>query len=68
MIIAGMDVARFNMSYFPISKLEETVLNLKLAAKECNRQIGIMVDLIGASVKTLGHENEQTEVIVTEGD
>lgn len=27
-----------------------------------------MVDLIGASVKTLGHENEQTEVIVTEGD
>jgi len=68
MIKAGMDVARFNMCYFKTDQLEASVVMLRKASKECGKYIGVVVDLIGPSIKTLEHDNEEAEVFLNEGD
>lgn len=57
MIERGMDIARLNMNYFELYEQNEIVNNVKKAAKEAGKNIGIMVDLKGPLIRTLGFKN-----------
>lgn len=57
MIAKGMDIARLNMNYFELHEQNEVVSNIKQAAKEQGKNIGIMVDLKGPLIRTLGFKN-----------
>ncbi len=52
LISAGMNVARLNMSHAPHAWAREVVENLRAAAKEIGRSIGIMMDTQGPAIRT----------------
>ncbi|RCK70596.1 pyruvate kinase [Desertihabitans brevis] len=51
LVEAGMDVARFNMSHGDHSEHEERLTNLRAAAAEVGRTVGLLADLQGPKIR-----------------
>ncbi len=51
LVEAGMDVARFNMSHGDHSEHEERLANLRAAAAEVGRTVGLLADLQGPKIR-----------------
>jgi len=65
MISAGMDMARFNMSWGTYERDEEFINNVRKAAEEVGRNIPIIMDLSGPRVsEVVGHHVDSSSVIV----
>lgn len=52
LLYAGMNVARLNMSHGDHEYHAGTIMNLRQAARETGRNLGIMVDLQGPKIRT----------------
>lgn len=52
LMLAGMDVARLNMSHGTHEVHAETVTNLRAVAAELNRPLAILLDLCGPKIRT----------------
>lgn len=52
LILAGMDVARVNMSHGAHESHAETIRNLREVASELNRPLAILLDLCGPKIRT----------------
>ncbi|GAA3326666.1 pyruvate kinase [Paeniglutamicibacter sulfureus] len=48
---AGVDIARLNMSHGEHDVHEQTYLNVRKAAEELNRPVGIFADLQGPNIR-----------------
>lgn len=57
LINAGMGTARLNFSHGTFQKHAETIKNIRLAGKECNKQIAILQDLQGPKIRIGKVEN-----------
>ena len=57
MIIAGVDVARINMSHYSdIFDIDNLVKNIRNISKKLNRSVSIMMDLPGPKIRTSNEE------------
>jgi pyruvate kinase len=52
LILAGMDVARLNMSHGTHEAHAETITNLRAIAAELNRPLALLLDLSGPKIRT----------------
>ncbi len=52
MIVAGMNVARLNMSHGDVKAQTKTLQRVRQAAQETNRSVAIMVDTRGREIRT----------------
>jgi pyruvate kinase len=55
---AGADVFRINMSHTAHDKMRELVQTIRAVEKDCNRPIGILVDLQGPKLRLGNFKNE----------
>ena len=55
---AGADVFRINMSHTPHDKMRELVETIRAVEAECNRPIGILVDLQGPKLRLGSFKND----------
>jgi pyruvate kinase len=51
LIKAGMDVARINMSHGTYEVHAQTIKNIRQASKNCQREIGVLLDLQGPKIR-----------------
>jgi len=51
MITAGLDVARINMSHGEHSSHAENIKNLRIASKDVNKEVAILMDLQGPKIR-----------------
>jgi pyruvate kinase len=65
MINSGLSVARINLSHGSHESDEALIHNVRLAAKECQKFIGVMIDLQGPRLRILSLEKP---VIVRDGE
>lgn len=63
LIKEGMDVARLNFSHGNYEEHAERIKNIREAAKEMNKTIGILLDLQGPEIRTAKFENGAAEFI-----
>ena len=63
MILAGMNVARLNMSHGNAQSHGETLARIKQAAKEVNTTVAIMVDNRGREIRTQSLERDAVTLI-----
>ncbi len=63
LIKEGMDVARLNFSHGNYEEHAERIKNIREAAKEMNKTIGILLDLQGPEIRTAKFENGAAELI-----
>jgi pyruvate kinase len=54
---AGADVFRINMSHTTHDKMRELVTTIRAVEAECNRPIGILVDLQGPTLRLGSFKN-----------
>jgi pyruvate kinase len=59
---AGADVFRINMSHTPQEKMRELVETIRAIEGECNRPIGILVDLQGPKLRLGNFKNDWAEI------
>ncbi len=59
---AGADVFRINMSHTPQDKMRELVDTIRAVEAECNRPIGILVDLQGPKLRLGSFKNNSAEI------
>jgi len=59
---AGADVFRINMSHTTHDKMRELVTTIRAVEAECNRPIGILVDLQGPKLRLGSFKNESAEI------
>jgi len=52
MALAGMNIARINMSHAKPEQVRENVENLRAVAKKIGRTIGVLMDLQGPAIRT----------------
>ncbi|MFH0968018.1 MAG: pyruvate kinase [Methanobacteriota archaeon] len=60
MIRAGMDIARLNLSHGNFEEHEEVFHRIRLAARELNRSVAIMVDIPGPKLRIRSQEDDRT--------
>jgi len=60
---AGADVFRINMSHTTHEKMRELVTTIREVEAECNRPIGILVDLQGPKLRVGAFANGQIFVL-----
>lgn len=63
LIKEGMDVARLNFSHGNYEEHAERIKNIREAAKEMNKTIGILLDLQGPEIRTAKFENGAAELV-----
>ena len=57
MIIAGVNVARINMSHYHINfDMKNLVKDIRLISKKLNKSISIIMDLPGPKIRTLNDD------------
>jgi len=66
MIVAGLDVARFNFSHGDHDEQEKRLRSLQQAAKECGRFVGMIGDLQGPKIRVRRFRNNR--VTLRRGD
>jgi len=66
MIVAGLDVARFNFSHGDHKEQKERLLLLRQAAAECGRFVGVIGDLQGPKIRVRRFKNNR--VTLQRGD
>jgi pyruvate kinase len=59
---AGADVFRINMSHTAHDKMRELVQTIRAIESECNRPIGILVDLQGPKLRLGNFKNESAQL------
>ncbi len=59
---AGADVFRINMSHTTHEKMRELVTTIRAVEAECNRPIGILVDLQGPKLRLGSFKNDWAEI------
>ncbi len=59
---AGADVFRINMSHTSHDKMRELVATIRAVEAECNRPIGILVDLQGPKLRIGSFRNDYAEI------
>ena len=59
---AGADVFRINMSHTTHDKMRELVTTIRAVEAECNRPIGILVDLQGPKLRLGSFRNDWAEI------
>jgi pyruvate kinase len=59
---AGADVFRINMSHTAHDKMRELVQTIRAVESECNRPIGILVDLQGPKLRLGNFRNESAQL------
>ena len=59
---AGADVFRINMSHTTHEKMRELVTTIRAVEAECNRPIGILVDLQGPKLRLGSFRNDWAEI------
>jgi pyruvate kinase len=59
---AGADVFRINMSHTTHEKMRELVQTIRAVEAECNRPIGILVDLQGPKLRVGSFKNDWAEI------
>ena len=59
---AGADIFRINMSHTPQDKMRELVETIRAVEAECNRPIGILVDLQGPKLRLGSFRNDWAEI------
>lgn len=62
-----MNVARINMNYFEIHEQSEMINNIRAAATKEGADIGIMIDLKGPLIRTLGFKDTMYSIRVQTG-
>jgi pyruvate kinase len=60
---AGADVFRINMSHTAHNKMREQVMTIRAVEAECNRPIGILVDLQGPKLRLGSFKNDWAEIV-----
>ena len=60
---AGADVFRINMSHTAHDKMRELVTTIRAVEAECNRPIGILVDLQGPKLRLGSFKNDSAEIV-----
>ncbi|HKM87709.1 MAG TPA: pyruvate kinase [Xanthobacteraceae bacterium] len=60
---AGADVFRINMSHTAHDKMRELVTTIRAVEAECNRPIGILVDLQGPKLRLGSFKNDWAEIV-----
>ena len=59
---AGADVFRINMSHTTHDKMRELVATIRAVEAECNRPIGILVDLQGPKLRLGSFKNDAADI------
>jgi pyruvate kinase len=60
---AGADVFRVNMSHTSHDKMRELVTTIRAVEAECNRPIGILLDLQGPKLRLGSFQNDAAEIV-----
>ncbi|HQM15678.1 MAG TPA: pyruvate kinase [Candidatus Woesebacteria bacterium] len=69
LILAGMNVARFNTKHGSPEWHHERIVRVKKVAKELNRPVGVLLDLQGPEIRiNLPEAHKETGYSVKEGD
>src|SRR5699024_686855 len=63
LIKEGMDVARLNFSHGNYEEHAERIKNIREAAKEMNKTMGILLELQGQEIRTAKFENGAAELV-----
>ncbi len=52
LVVAGMDIARINMSHATADQARETCLRVRAASEKLGRKVGVLMDLQGPAIRT----------------
>lgn len=63
LVVAGMDVARLNLSHGEYSVHEEIYRNIRAASDETGHAVGILVDLQGPKIRTARFKDGPVELV-----